>query len=75
MGKLAELAGAKSLTGKIRITCMTTGVSRTCDNEVAALSAIAGSHVEHRRGAFFYGGEKPKKKVAAKRRPARTEED
>lgn len=55
MGKLAELAGTKRLKGAVQVTCMETGATRVCADEEEALSVVGSAHVEHRRGAFFYG--------------------
>jgi hypothetical protein len=56
MGKLAELAKAKTLKGKVMIT-RADGTSRTYATEAEAEKAAATLDLEHRRGAFF---EKPK---------------
>lgn len=64
MGQLAQLAGATTLTGSVQVTDEN-GVSRSFDTEEEAEAHVAGRAVEHRRGAFFITGARPKPKVVA----------
>lgn len=53
MGKLAEAAGARKLTGAVCVTDAN-GVTTTYPDEAAAEAALpSGCKIEHRRGAFF----------------------
>ena len=67
MGKLAELAKAKKLKGKVAMTNLDTGETRTYEDEASAEAALPkGAEVSHRRGAFFYkGGKAEPEPVAA----------
>ena len=55
MGKLAELAEAKKLTGAVCVT-FADGTTKTFKTEAEAEKATAGLALEHRRGAFFVTG-------------------
>lgn len=74
MGRLAETAGAKALTGKVTITDAK-GNSRTFDNEVQAEVALGGAEVFHYRGAFWEVGCEPKGWPEEKARRARATAD
>ena len=78
MGKLAELAGAAELHGKVCITD-TKGATHEYPNEAAAEAdwGDKASRLEHRRGAFFERepeapSEPPKKKKASKKHSGRS---
>lgn len=58
MGRLAEIAGAKALKGKITVTD-TTGNTRVFDSEAEAEEALGGP-VFHYRGAFWQEGCEPR---------------
>ncbi len=55
MGRLAEIAGATKLTGKV---CFTDagGITHRCEDEAAAEAVIGSKAVFHHRGAFFEEG-------------------
>lgn len=63
MGKLAQLAGAKELTGKVQVNGQD-GIAHVYEDEAAAEAVWGGQadRLEHRRGAFFETG-KPKPKA------------
>lgn len=55
MGRLAEIAGTKALTGPVSFTDAG-GITHQCADEAAAEAVTAGKAVFHHRGAFFEEG-------------------
>ena len=55
MGRLAEVAGTKALTGPVSFTDAR-GITHHCEDEEAAGTLTAGKTVFHHRGAFFEQG-------------------
>lgn len=71
MGRLAELAGAEALKGKVSVTD-DKGVTRTFDSEAEALEFVGGRDVEHKRGGFFCkAGRSSSSNSSKKRKPKR----
>ena len=75
MGRLAEAAGTKALTGAVAMTDAR-GCTITYADEAAAEAALpAGCEIEHKRGAFFLKGATPVPKPASGRRRRRTADE
>lgn len=60
MGRLADLAGAKTLTGKVTVTDAKGFTTEHADEATADKAIPPGAVIKHRRGAFFIEKDEPR---------------